>query len=311
MNNLVNILGLGQILEGAGVRFGGAADFELIYDKLASSPGAEAARAKVEQAVRDYFSALELPEHVTLYDQLLLSMRQKDIIATFNWDPFLLQACARNRLVGHLPKVVFLHGNVYLGYCPRHSTFGYATQNCNQCGSPFEPSPLLFPIKNKNYRDHPLLAQQWNYLSQDLEHAYMLTIFGYAAPTSDAAAREIMLKAWSSNTTRELAQIEIIDILPRRTLEKRWDDFVGDLHGGKVSRFSHTWQFRYPRRSCETLAFATLQMDPWATRTMPRFRRLNRLQEWIQPLIEEEEALEQNGTPLRRFREESGAASTS
>ncbi len=301
MANFVDVVGLGPLLETAGVSFDGEQNFELIYDQLACSPDLTELRIRLERAVRDYFTSLELPDCVTLYDQLLLSLRPKDIIASFNWDPFLLQACARNRLMRNLPKVVFLHGNVYLGYCPMHSAWGYSTQNCNTCGKRFEPSPLLFPIKTKDYRAHPLLARQWDQLSLHLEHAYMLTIFGYAAPSSDVAARDIMLKAWSANETRQLAQIEIVDVLPRRTLDKRWSDFIQGLHGGTIRRFCRTWQFQYPRRSCETLAFATLQQDPWATRKIPRFRRLDRLQQWIRPLIEEEDALEQNGAPLRPF----------
>jgi hypothetical protein len=35
---------------------------------------------------------MEIPDHVTLYDELLLTLRSKDLIATFNWDPLLLQA---------------------------------------------------------------------------------------------------------------------------------------------------------------------------------------------------------------------------
>ncbi len=302
MANLVKVLGLERILEGTSVRCQADANFELIYEELACSPSHEGTRIRIEQAVRDYFSTLELPDCVTLYDQLLLSLRSKDIIASFNWDPFLLQAYARNRMMVNLPEVVFLHGNVYLGYCPEHSVWGYSTQDCNKCGKGFQASPLLFPIKKKDYRAHPLLKYQWDELSLQLEHAYMLTIFGYAAPASDLAAREIMQKAWSANSTRELAQIAIIDVLPKRTIAERWSDFIGDLHWGRVRLFSHTWQFKYPRRSCEALAFATLQQDPWATHTIPRFRRLDRLQEWIKPLIEEENALEQNETPLRPFR---------
>ncbi|HUJ11392.1 MAG TPA: hypothetical protein VL171_15355 [Verrucomicrobiae bacterium] len=301
MADFIDVLGLEQILNGTGIRWKGV-NFELLYDELASSPNFEEPRSKVERAIKEYFATLKLPDCVTLYDQLLLSLRPKDIIATFNWDPFLLQACARNRLLGNLPEVAFLHGNVYLGYCPEHPNWGYSTQNCNKCGKPFHASPLLFPIKDKDYTSHPLLVRQWEELSRLLERAYMLTIFGYAAPTSDAAAREMMLKAWSTNSRRELAQIEIIDVLPKRVIDTRWSDFVGDLHGGKVSRFCRTWQFKYPRRSCEALAFATLQQDPWATREMPRFHRLDQLQRWVTPLIEEEIALEKNNVPLRPFR---------
>ena len=40
----------------------------------------------------DYFSSLALPEHPSIYDYLVLGLRPKDVIATFNWDPFLMLA---------------------------------------------------------------------------------------------------------------------------------------------------------------------------------------------------------------------------
>ena len=47
----------------------------------------------------DYFAMLRLPDSPTLYDYLILSTM--DIIATFNWDPFLLQAYVCNKVVIH------------------------------------------------------------------------------------------------------------------------------------------------------------------------------------------------------------------
>jgi hypothetical protein len=45
--------------------------------------------------VREYFAQLELPVEPTIYDALLLSLRDKDAVFTFNWDPFLFQAHLR------------------------------------------------------------------------------------------------------------------------------------------------------------------------------------------------------------------------
>ena len=50
--------------------------------------------ATIDADVFDYFASLDLPEKPTLYDHLVRSLRNKDIIATFNWDPFLVQAIA-------------------------------------------------------------------------------------------------------------------------------------------------------------------------------------------------------------------------
>jgi len=301
MANLVRVLCLEPLLKKAGLEADVGQNFELIYDRLASDDRLKDVRLELDAAVSCYFASLELPETVTLYDQLLLSLRPKDLIASFNWDPFLLQAYARNRHM-RLPRIVLLHGNVYLGYCPEHKAKGYLTQTCNSCGRPFQQSPLLFPITKKAYRSHPLLASEWEELSSTLEHAYLLTILGYAAPSSDTAAKEILLKAWDGNETRELAEVEVVDILPRRTLYDRWKEFIVRHHWAASTRFSLTWQCRYPRRSCETFAFATLQQDPWADRPIPRVRRLDRLQSWIHPLVDEEVALESRNVPLKPFR---------
>ena len=45
--------------------------------------------------IHDYFHSLRIPPTPTLYDHLLLALRKKDVVATFNWDPLLLQAAKR------------------------------------------------------------------------------------------------------------------------------------------------------------------------------------------------------------------------
>src|ERR1700722_15150472 len=75
---------------------------------------------RIEDIIENYFAFMQLPEEATIYDYLILSLREKDIIATFNWDPFLAQAFARNmEVIGfrNMPKIVFLHGNVAMGVC--------------------------------------------------------------------------------------------------------------------------------------------------------------------------------------------------
>jgi hypothetical protein len=297
MANLVSVLGLEPLLAKIGIEDCASQNFEVIYDRIASDDAYRDFRLEVDTLVHRYFASLQLPTEVTIYDQILLSLRPKDLVATFNWDPLLLQAYARNRHMS-LPRVVFLHGNVYLGYCPEHKKKGYLTQTCEVCGRAFLPSPLLFPITKKEYRSHPLLAGEWDELAATLDKTYLLTIFGYAAPSSDTAAKEILVKAWDGNETRELAEVEVIDILPRRTLYDRWKEFIVSHHWGASTRFCQTLQFRHPRRSCEAFAFATLQQDPWATRLIPRFRRLDRLHEWMSPLVKEEKALDIEKIPL-------------
>src|SRR5579883_568133 len=55
-------------------------------------------------------------------------------------------------------------------------------------------------------------------------------------------------------------------------------------------RFRAVWieLFRHPRRSCEALAMATLQNDPWTDNPFPKFKSLPQLHAWIAPLVAEE-----------------------
>jgi len=56
-----------------------------LYDEIATSGKAPGLKAEIEAKVQAYFEALELPESPTLYDHLVLSLRDSDYIATFNW----------------------------------------------------------------------------------------------------------------------------------------------------------------------------------------------------------------------------------
>ncbi len=116
MADLIESLGLAPAIADAG--FSNISDFESLYDEIATSGKVPGLKAEIEAKVQAYFEALELPESPTLYDHLVLSLRNSDYIATFNWDPFLAQAFRRNRQAARMPKLLFLHGNVEVGICP-------------------------------------------------------------------------------------------------------------------------------------------------------------------------------------------------
>lgn len=173
----------------------------------------------MEERIRAYFGELALPDAATAYDELLLCLRAKDLIATFNCDLLLPYAYARNRLLGELPRMVFLHGNVAVGVYLRDRVKGFVSEQCMKCGKPLARTRLLYPIEQKDYASDPFIAAEWDELSRTLEHAYLLTVFGYAAPESDAEAKRMLGKVWERNRTRELAQVEIVDIKPPGMLE--------------------------------------------------------------------------------------------
>ena len=295
MAELADCLDLRSSLKAAG--FSDDRDFESIYDELASTNGYAPFTAEIDSRLRSYFEAMVLPEEPTLYDYLLLSLRDKDLIATFNWDPFLARAYVRNREVASLPQIGFLHGNVEIAVCLKDRIKGFHWQPCRTCGQSLQPTRLLYPVRHKNYNSDPLIAGEWSLLKTFLQKGYTLTIFGYGAPSTDVEAVELMSQGWGENPTFELAQVNIVDIKPEDELETTWKRFFCRTHYGIHQTLSGTWLLRHPRRTCEALTMATLQNDPWHDNQLPEFKSLSDLHAWMAPLIAEELAGQFSGKP--------------
>lgn len=131
-------------------------DFEAAYSELVEQ--GYSVVDELNELLREYFSRLRLPEGPNLYDCLLLSLRGKDAVFTFNWDPFLVQSHVRLQGEGllpeQLPKLFFLHGNVAIGFCVQDKIMGIAGtagargNPCSKCGNAFTPS-LSFPRYEK------------------------------------------------------------------------------------------------------------------------------------------------------------------
>lgn len=290
MQDLIEVLFLRSVIEDAGYDTAGL-NFEAFYDDLCSSGKNEDLRAVIESRVYEFFSSLTLPDVPTIYDYLVLSLREKDIIATFNWDPFLLQAYMRNEVVtkDRRPRITFLHGNVKVAVCTNCEVAGVNGRRCSRCGMPMEPSKLLYPVKHKNYNDDPFIKTEWGVLRQKLNRAYFLTIFGYSAPVTDVEARSLMLEVWKENKALEFAEVEVVDIRSRKELEGTWRDFFFSHHYMTAKDIFRSYLFTHPRRSCDAFASASLMCEPWHDNRFPHFKTLKELQEWVVPLIAEEE----------------------
>lgn len=220
------------------------------------------AKTELENRISQYMSEYELPLEPTIYDYLILSLTSKDMVATFNWDPLLLQAYSRAmNYTNNLPQMVFLHGNVAVGYCEEDNIAGNAGRLC-RCGKPFKPTKLLFPVKNKNYTSNIAISKFWSCLENALEIAYMITIFGYSAPKSDKAAIDMLKKAWGKVEDRNLEEIELIDLRPEDEVVDSWNEFIHTHHYSYHTSFFDTTLGRCPRRSCEA-TFDRLMMNKW------------------------------------------------
>ena len=212
MQNFVEVVGLQSLLEKYSVLYHSGENFEEIYSSLCDNEAMGDALGEIENAIHDYFSKLRLPDYPTIYDHLVLSLRPKDLVATFNWDPFLYQACFRNHRIAEMPNVAYLHGSVAVGYCAKDKRKGMRGSRCSVCGEKFVASRLLYPVGKKDYTSDVFIRGEWQSFKSFLEGAFLLTIFGYGAPKSDIEAVEAMKQAWGSVERRELEQTEIIDI---------------------------------------------------------------------------------------------------
>jgi len=284
-------VGVEKIIKEAG--YEPAENFEHIYSQIHSA-GKDDVLKELDSTIRNYFRQLALPDEPTLYDYLVLSLRSKDAIITFNWDPLIIQAYKRWRRLGRvLPDLIFLHGNVDLGLDLKEKTFTFLSDKPEQT-----PTKLLYPVEKKEYNADEFVVDQWARATDALSEAYYVTIVGYSAPQTDVEAKSLLLKAWRDNSTRTLAQFSIVDIRDAGEVEASWSDFLDGVHGGAISDVYQEYLMFHPRRTCEAFAFATLQQQPWHEDRFPKAKTLHELEEWIKPLIEEENGGILKGKPL-------------
>lgn len=288
MNNFVDIVGLLPVLQAHGLAGRAADNFEDLYSSIHADPAHASACAAIESHVHAYFSAMQLPDAATIYDRLVLSLRPKDVIATFNWDPFLFEACRRNHRTSSMPRVIFLHGSVSVGYCSEHRRKGPRDSACPVCRRPFEASRLLYPIASKDYASDAFIKAEWDGLRGALASAFAITVFGYGAPTSDVEAISLMKAAWGDVNKRELEQTEIIDIRPEDDLTSTWAPFIHSHHYDIHSSFAESWIAQHPRRSCEALWAQNLDVRFVENNPLPATNDLAELQGWFTELLKAE-----------------------
>ena len=259
MNDFMSVTGLGDKLRERGIS-NPTEDLEVLYSQLQLTENKEQMHF-IEDYVYSYFESMGLQGLPTLYDHLVLSLREKDLIATFNWDPLLFYALARNRKYAPLPQVAFLHGNVVIGYCLECNQMAHRQSKCPKCNTELERSRLVFPTPNKEYsrETDPFIERQWNKVRNHLTNAYMLTIFGYSAPPSDTEATSLLSSAWETSKAKPLAETEIINPIVEDLRQKTFSDFIFESHWRSTGNFYDSWISKHPRRTCEALWAETME----------------------------------------------------
>ena len=294
MDNFIEVVGLDDIVQKIPQNLV-AKNFEELYSNLYKSNPKSDEILEIERRVYEYFKDMKLPDEPTIYDHLILSLRPKDLIATFNWDPFLYQAFIRNGEVADMPYMAFLHGTVALGYSKEEKRSGPAGWYSKATKNYFEPTRLLYPNGEKNYYDDEFISIEWKRLQAWLhsKDTRRVTIFGYGAPSSDKEAVKILNKAWGTSNKRNMEQFEIIDIREEEIVRKNWDKFIHSHHYDYSTDYFSSSLAANPRRTSESYFQHIMPMtiDEAFSESNPvpkDIKTMKELWDWHKPLIEAE-----------------------
>lgn len=302
MNNLPKVIFMNDLLQYVPVELY-SDNFEQMYSNIHLADPNNPILEEMNRRIYDYFSNLYLPNKPTIYDYMVMALRPKDLIASFNWDPFLHQAWWRNYLHGGSPQICFLHGNVAIGYNEEYDISGPAGSYSKRNGCYFEPTPLLYPTGIKNYNSHPYIKKSWDMLESRLfsKNTWRVTIFGYSAPVSDMDAIELMSRSWGSPSQRNMEQFELIDIRDKKEVCKSWERFIHTHHYDYCTDYFQSSLAKVPRRTCEDYFL-------WCYPTTPEealhelnpipyngFSSFDELWDWHQELIDIE--IKENANP--------------
>lgn len=295
MNNFIEVVGLGDIVAKIPDKLK-SENFEKLYSNLHQDNPESEEIGEIEDRVYEYFKSLQLPEEPTIYDYLVLSLRSRDLIATFNWDPFLYQAWIRNGHVGDRPYIAFLHGNVAIGYSKIDKRCGPVGLRSKTTRNYMYPTRLLFPVTQKNYNEDEFTKSQWNMLREFLAdtNVKLITVFGYGAPETDVEAVKLMYDAWGGNKKRKMEQFEIIDIRDEDTVVSQWDQFIESHHYDYSNDFFKSSIAANPRRTSESyfqhIMPMTIDEAFSASNPVPSdFKTMEELWNWFKPLVDAEE----------------------
>ena len=248
MNDLIDVLELNHTFNKWNINQ--QQNFENIYSELYEKQEHDKLKV-IERAVEDYFVQLCLPDVPTIYDHLVLSLTNKDLIASFNWDPLLLQAYVRNRKIwSYVTKTSLLAWKrCSWVLCENDRRYGPFGTHCPICNKPLKRMDLLYPTKTKNYTDNIFIRDFWKMFKDYYRNAFMTTIFGYSAPKSDTEARSAMREVFKIKTTNDFDQIAFVDIQEEEIVLDNWEYFIHTHHYDMDNDFYKSFLANHPRRT--------------------------------------------------------------
>jgi hypothetical protein len=148
-----------------------------------------------------------------------------------------------------------------------------------------------YPVAVKDYATDPFIARTWQLAQRALRSAYVVTIFGYGAPRTDAEAVELLKTGWGGTAQRSLEVVEIIDIKPDEELAATWAPFIHTHHYRTTNNFYDSLLGKYPRRACEAVWGGLMELVWPPEQSIPREAGWSELIEWYRPLLDAESRL--------------------
>lgn len=289
MNDLLTTTGLDNLIkDDINLSEYNTSNFENFYSQISKDKKLNDILKIVDSHLWNYFSELELPETPTIYDYLVLSLRDKDVIGTFNWDPFLWKAAVRNHKIVKMPNSMYLHGNVAIGADLQNKLMGPVNAISSK-GTVFEPIPILYPIDSKNYQENQFIESEWQKFQSELNQQLIFTVFGYGAPSSDVEAIRLLKEAWGNTEDNQFEETEIIDIRDKNEISDLWNPFIHTHHYGYHHNFFDSLAALYPRRSCEAFYQNTMMAQfVDASMRLKQHNSMAELWKWFEPIINQE-----------------------
>jgi hypothetical protein len=291
MNDFIQNIGLDDLLRDTELNTK-SNNLEDIYSELVLDSKHDKIRYELEKRISNYFKVLELPDNPTIYDYLVFSLRKKDLIASFNWDPLLIQAYNRvYKYTEDIPDLVFLHGNVQAGFCTACKRYGLISNRCPDCGKKYNGVHLMFPVKDKDYTQDLFIQTQWNKVEVFMRDSALLTIFGYGAPSTDVEAIRLFKEAFGDKI-RYFDYIEVIDKYKDHSqLSATWSYFGEHTNWGfkTCHTFFESLLTEFPRRSVE--GYTKRNIGGWwgsSSIKLQKHNSMDELDKSLVPLIEDE-----------------------
>jgi hypothetical protein len=159
---------------------------------------------------------------------------------------------------------------------------GVAGVRCRHCGKLFTRTPLLYPVRHKNYARDPAIASQWDLLKFGFKNAFMITIFGYSGPKTDQEAIGAMQQAWGTPKDRHMEQTAFITLQTEDEIKQAWKDFIHTHHYEVQSDFYNSWIANHPRRTGEAYLSQFVDAQFISDNPIPKDLNFSELWTWFE-----------------------------